>query len=94
MTRAGYFKALKFIPLRVGENKMSKQKNFVADRNQLVNLLTKEEGTKRQATVNAMRNAFKLLIQIDMKATMMGLRSPLTLLRKESLAKIKAKKRV
>lgn len=69
---------------------MSKRKEVVVSRAQLVNLVTKLENTKNQASVNAFRRAFKQLVLLDADATLNGYKSPIIMLRNEALAKVKA----
>jgi hypothetical protein len=71
---------------------MPGKKQAFKNRNALVNEIAKLENTKDQANVNAYRNAFKRLIELDVKSTLAGMRAPLTLLRKESLAIVNKKK--
>ncbi len=68
---------------------MPGKKSAFKTRGELVNQVAKLEQTSDQASVNAYRNAFKRLIQLDVQATIDGLRAPITLLRKESLALVK-----
>ncbi len=63
--------------------------NYAKNRGDIVNQVAKLEKTSDQASVNAFRQAFKRLIELDVKATLGGFRAPLTLLRKESLALVK-----
>lgn len=51
------------------------------------------EKTKSQASVNAYRQAFKRLVELDFKATIDGFKSPIGMLRKEVLNMIKKKVR-
>lgn len=68
---------------------MPGKKSAFKNRNELVNEVAKLEQTTDQANINALRNAFKRLIELDVKSTIAGLRSPITMLRKEALAKVK-----
>ena len=70
---------------------MPGKKNSFKNRGDLVNQVAKLEQTSDQASVNAYRQAFKRLVELDVRATLDGLRAPLTLLRKESLALAKKK---
>lgn len=68
-------------------------KKIVTSRNELVNLLAKLEFTKDQASVNAYRQAFKKLKELDLAASLNGYQSPLVMLRKEVLASLKKKRK-
>ena len=70
---------------------MPGKKPAFKNRGSLVNEVAKLEQTKDQANVNAFRQAFRRLIQIDAQATIDGFRAPITMLRKESLALVKKK---
>ena len=70
---------------------MPGKKPMFKNRNELVNEVAKLEQTKDQASVNAFRQAFKRLIELDIKATLKGFKAPLTMLRKEALAAVKKK---
>lgn len=71
---------------------MPGKKQAFKNRNALVNEVAKLENTKDQAHINAYRQAFKRLIELDVKSTLAGMRAPLTMLRKEALAVINKKK--
>jgi hypothetical protein len=70
---------------------MPGKKTAFQSRAEIVNEVSKLEKTKDQASVNAYRQAFRRLVEMDMVATISGLRGPLTVLRKESLRKVKKK---
>jgi len=70
---------------------MAGKKPAFKSRADLVNEVAKLEQTKDPASVNAYRQAFKRLVWLDVQCTIAGLRAPLTLLRKESLAIVKKK---
>ena len=69
-----------------------KRKSVVENRGQLVNLICKKEKTTHQATVNAYRNAFKLLVEMDEKATLEGKKSIICMLRREVRERIGRKR--
>jgi hypothetical protein len=68
------------------------RKSVVSTRAQLVNLITKLEQTKKQATVNAMRQAFKRLVLMDAQARLSGRKSPITMLSRESASIVRGVK--
>lgn len=63
---------------------MAQRKTVVSTRASLANLITRLEGTKHQASVNAIRQAMKRLVQLDAQATLEGKKSPLVMLRREA----------
>lgn len=69
------------------------KKEIVKDRSSLVNLLAKLEQTTKQASVNAYRQAFKKLLELEVAARKNGFASPLLMLRREAIARIKGKKK-
>lgn len=68
---------------------MSK-KNYVSE-SQLSAMCALIEGGKSQIKMGDWRQAIKILKKVDLKATLEGKRSPLTMLRKSVLADAKAK---
>lgn len=72
---------------------MPGKKSMFKNRNELVNEVAKLEDTKDEANVNAYRQAFKRLVELDFTATIEGFKSPIGMLRKEVLNKIKRKVR-
>lgn len=70
---------------------MPGKKPAFKNRNELVNEVAKLEQTTDEASVNAFRQAFKRLIELDVKCTLANLRPPITMLRKEALAIVKKK---
>jgi len=74
---------------------MAARKNTVRDRGDLANQVTKMENTKDQASVNAIRRAFKLVVALEAAGIMTGRKSAVLMLRREAVAiakKQKAKK--
>jgi hypothetical protein len=70
---------------------MPGKKPLFKNRNDLVNEVCKREKTTDEASVNAYRQAFKRLVELDIWATVQGFKSPIGMLRKEALNTIKKK---
>lgn len=71
---------------------MAKRKELVQNRGQLANLMTKLEAGKSQTKVGDMRQALKILKNLDRECTKKGYKSILVMLRREVRDEVKAGK--
>jgi predicted transcriptional regulator len=69
------------------------KKNLVKDSQALSSLIARIEGGKSEIKIGDIRQAIKILRNLDRFATLEGLRSPLTMLRKQVLKDVKGKKK-
>lgn len=68
------------------------RKIVVHNRKEYANMLTLLEGGKSEIKVGDMRQAFKLIVNLEAALIMAGRRSAIMLLRREAVAKAKAMK--
>lgn len=71
---------------------MSKRKEMVPTVNKLASLIAELEGGKSESRIGDIRQILKLVVDMDAKATRMGMRAPLTMLRKIAINKARASK--
>ncbi len=66
---------------------MSKRKNYVPNIRRLAAVITTLEGGKSSTKIGDVRQILKLIVDMDVKAMKLGMRTPLTMLRKIAIAK-------